>query len=1079
MRPHLIKHILWTFGLCLLFSCQDSNEFASGSMGEGEAWIRLDFGQKENVVMTRAHLSYASESMIHDIMVFIFDGEGNKIYDKWFTAPDLVDQADFNLAENRYRECWFVNNADSEGNNTAGSIRIRTPRGTGLSVYLITNLDTDRVRASYDLLSSQVQSLNDLQNFKLFLNVDSSDRTNKFTSTGGISGVNIAAPADGGMTGAGTISLKRCDAKINFVFRMGDRPDENGQTIKYFKPEKWKIVNLPRYCYALEQENDASNPAPTLATENYAQYAADFFDTDWKVFEDYQTNTSGSFAFYMMENRLAPKKAISSYQQRSKQNKMANGLNLYTEVEYTENNDMTANKTMRNFEYANDFSTYVLVKGTVEMDLVNDDAGQVLGAEVEYLIHLGGDWTSSISPTSESLDVYSGGIGSFDTERNHSYNYIVTINSVNNIRVEVETSDGIQTFQENQPGAWGNVTIAKEDIALCDAHYVSKTLTFHASNLVKEGISLANELTWSVSTPFSEGTFVDLETTPLAIFDYKWVHFRLNKKDAAGIYYENKRRKYISRTFASSLTYRTANQNLEGDGTDGLAGYHNDGLMDIVGLIEYIQNQAELFARYQRGDDATNMSDFDNTSLAEGGPKISVTVFVDEFFYEQSPLSGIESPTLWKRFINTNDRYMHILCDSYVSYDHDSRATGSVITIQQKAIQSIYNINESNTDLIRAWGLEHEDEFPDVWEWSPTAGAGNTSNDNGYLNTLRLWGLCGQWNTTYVNDVQWEDFMDFEVENEVPQLNDEHLSLRYSCMTRNRDNNGNGIIDKDEVRWYTASIGQLTNMYLGENCISASSRLYNRSANVRHDPASSTAQWMQHVCSSTSYNSNSGNPPTIVWAEEGIATGNYTGGDEGAGYRMSVRCVRNLGMDILGDGSDDSMTTTATDLVTITERTDGGNIYLVFGMENLMPISLRDYVSNELPLHFETHPMNLLSDRFEAYYQQTNLGSNYTFQSYNDELDRRILENEETFCPEGYRTPNQKEVAVMSVLSNITGDANPMLTRTAWSMGYYQTDASIQRVNSKYGFVYSGGNITLWSGANINNLRCVRDIRVR
>lgn len=40
-------------------------------------------------------------------------------------------------------------------------------------------------------------------------------------------------------------------------------------------------------------------------------------------------------------------------------------------------------------------------------------------------------------------------------------------------------------------------------------------------------------------------------------------------------------------------------------------------------------------------------------------------------------------------------------------------------------------------------------------------------------------------------------------------------SLRYFCMARNRDNNGDGKIDRSELRWYTASIKQLVGLYVG------------------------------------------------------------------------------------------------------------------------------------------------------------------------------------------------------------------------------------------------------------------------
>lgn len=109
----------------------------------------------------------------------------------------------------------------------------------------------------------------------------------------------------------------------------------------------------------------------------------------------------------MLENRMTPKKTATTFPDRDRQVKLESGLN-------------------GEWEYANNLSTYVIVTGRVEMDLVNDDAGQTLGGEVQYIIHLGDFGTG-------------GNISDFSTLRNTSYTYTVTVNSVNNIRVEVDT----------------------------------------------------------------------------------------------------------------------------------------------------------------------------------------------------------------------------------------------------------------------------------------------------------------------------------------------------------------------------------------------------------------------------------------------------------------------------------------------------------------------------------------------------------------------------------------------------------------------------------------------------------------
>ena len=143
--------------------------------------------------------------------------------------------------------------------------------------------------------------------------------------------------------------------------------------------------------------------------------------------------------------------------------------------------------------------------------------------------------------------------------------------------------------------------------------------------------------------------------------------------------------------------------------------------------------------------------------------------------------------------------------------------------------------------------------------------------------------------TSLENNIRWDKYLSFEVGNELPQLRDGYESLRYICMSRNRDNNGNGVIDRDEIRWYLASVKQLIGMYVGDGVLESSVRIYNRSTADRNsdDPA----RWRQHVISSTKY--LGGSEPTIIWGEEGISTGDIGGSLAEGNTKFTVRCVRN------------------------------------------------------------------------------------------------------------------------------------------------------------------------------------------
>lgn len=1098
-----------------LTSCIEERLEPMSALKEGEGWLEFSFGAPNSLeVSTKATQTVTTESQVYNFYLFIFDSAGHKIYGKNFDNSNIKTGNDYT---NSTEDCWNVTNTTSDTGTTRGNVKVKAPAGSGLKLYMLVNLDADMVKISSDLLANTISNEADLLKFNVFLNQTIVNRNAYFPMSGKLT--NITIEGNTLSSPNGNMILKRLDAKVRFIFKTGDRTDERGQRIQKFEAKSWKVVNVPRTAYVMDYYDRGLGNDPTstgrdhgavdcstIPIGDYSNYAANFFETGFVNFEDY-TKTTSEFSFYMLENRQTPKQIIPEksesnpkpYQERSRQIKESTGLNQECTVNYVVNG-VPIERNMKIFENANDFSTYVLVKGEVSMKLNDDSAGQTLNGDVQYLIHLG-DWNSTINAAGpgDGKDTYTG-FNNYNTLRNTSYTYTVTVNSVDNIRVEVESNNGIvQDTDEGQPGATGDVTIAKEDIALCDCHYASKTLTFHLKNYfenneISEEACIVDDLTWRVDTPFSVGSPIregDIDITDG--LDYKWVRFRLNKMDS-GSYYSDKRRKFTPRVFASSSEWRTAAQNMEGDGTEGLAGYHNDGCMDVVALVKYMKEQVK---RYLVNPDD---SDFDNGYLVGGevdedGPKICVTVFVDEYYYTEHPLTGSrEDPHLWKRFVNQDDRSMHILCNSDVSLDYESRATGSVITIKQKAIQTIYNDDPDYTALNTAWGLENEDEYTGKWTyWKDTSGGsrGNTDLYNGLLNTCREWGLCANNNTNFINDTYWGTYMDIEVNNDNPQLHDgdpvgtpEYDYLRYSCMTRNRDNNGDGKIDRDEVRWYMASIRQLIGLFVGEGVVDPSARLYNRNP----DQISSTNEndWMQHVISSTASAASSSNLPTIVWAEEGISTGGYRTAD--AAQKLTVRCVRNLGY--IGGTDGGSPETYNIGLIPddyIVKEPGTGDDSHIFTTTHLNENALRYYTSRELPFADQNSIENRLYKKFAVYKQQTTYDNNMSVSNFNNNITNDISNGKKNrYCPEGYRTPNQRELAIMVYyFTNETGYTNDFIegnyiTRTYWSFGP-EGKLETPKHDTKQGFAARTGPpayTTVSQNTSYNGTRCVRDIRV-
>lgn len=1078
MKKRYFSTIFAAIFLLMMTSCV-REQFAPGGLTGGEGYLYLKFGSAPNVeISTKATLKAKIENRIMNLYVFVFDNAGHKIHSKWYSELERTNSPEeLNVIE----EGWYRKNSSQADQPSTGVIKIKSPSGSGFKIYVFANIDGDIEKISSEMLSHNINTEDDIKNFQVYINQETTSRNGYFPMSGSISGVTVS---DGeGITigggGSGSLILRRMDAKIKFTFLTGTRPDENGQVIQSFEPKGWRVLNIPKTAFLMERNEDACSVDPNTPTGDYSQYASLFFDSEWANFEEFPDQNTSSFSFYMLENRQTPKNSsFTNYQDRSRQKKTATGLNEVQTVEYTSLSGKTSTKSMRIFQNANDFSTYVLVSAKVIMKLTGSEAGQTLGGDVLYLIHLG-DWNSNIHNGSSEHwndDEYSN-VANFQTRRNTSYNYTVTVNSVNNIRIEVETSDGENI--ENQPGASGQITIAKEEIAICDAHYEAKTMTFSAKNFFEGTTATADDLTWRVSTPFGEGSPSighDGEDIPAGL-DYKWVHFRLNKKDANNEYYQDKRRRYTNRAFAESSTLRSAADNMESDGSGpGLGGYHNDGVMDIIDMVKYIKTQVKRYASWLEngGNYADYKCDFDSDKLDKA--KICVTVFVDEYYYDKDPIFGGSSPTLWKRFVNKEERAMHILCNSNTSKDLESRATGSVITIQQKPIKSIYNTDESYTRLQNAWGLESVDEHADkVFTYNQNKddknGSGNNNDEfNGLANSIFEWGLAPNGTTvsnitTIKPDVRWDKYLSFEVGNELPQLRDGYESLRYICMSRNRDNNGNGVIDRDEIRWYLASVRQLIGLYVGDGVLESSVRIYNRSTADRN--SNDPARWRQHVISSTKY--PSGSEPTVIWGEEGISTGNISGSLQwGNITNFTIRCVRNLGM-----ANDAPINEKPDDYIQYSKNADGS---YTFECTHINESALRYYSSRELDYEDERATANCLYKKFEtAPADQSWTSGAVLFKTLNDEVSKYGSSVYAGYCPDGYRLPSQTELAVMRYYMKLTGKYP---SRTFWSFGVEALGGSGKDGGNKYGFCISDKNISLDAAATFSTARCVRDVRV-
>ena len=131
----------------------------------------------------------------------------------------------------------------------------------------------------------------------------------------------------------------------------------------------------------------------------------------------------------------------------------------------------------------------------------------------------------------------------------------------------------------------------------------------------------------------------------------------------------------------------------------------------------------------------------------------------------------------------------------------------------------------------------------------------------------------------------------------------------------------------------------------------------------------------------------------------------------------------------------------------------------------------------------ENEKENYLYEKFEVATEFVS-GESLMFEGFNEAITTAISQGRSNpYCPKGYRTPNQREMAIMAYNKLYDGTEfnyyngsfqGNMMSRTAFSFGYYGS----QTVDTKYGYGYYSNIITLDRAMTASTTRCVKDIRV-
>lgn len=905
----------------------------------------------------------------------------------------------------------------------------------------------------------------------------------------------------------GAIHLRRLVSQVTFNIYTGlkDLKDEKNNDITV-TPHSYTVYNAPNHSWLYER-GDASAPAiqnrknfddNCTADTKSTLYRTQAFSSQYiSASEDAEKRPLQTFNFWMTENKHTAT-GVADY----------NARNAYT----ADGGDKIFTALNSAWTPAN-MATYVVINCTVE-----------------YKNQLNVDKDGNTDSSEKKEDVYRTGTGNFivhlgyvgkdlndfNCYRNVDYNYNVYINGLDDIRVEA-------TATTVTNGVEGIVTDMENPTIFLDAHY-------HQFNVYLTDDELK---AWSAPAGGQSSGFGFIVTT------YDNLNGGLKTYDES-YFVDN----YPGKTFDEIITQSPELKKyidwVEFAPTSGEFVYAKyspraNANSTTFNLIDASQGRALTGGR--------------NSSSHW------YTCFVKEYTYDYG--SGANESTFvngrpqWFGYVNADPRQFYIRVTKAMSADGQSIYARAKYGTQQKSILSYYSTDhpttstEADKENGSAVGIEHTNETYGLKLRSQVGDISALANDlsdvNGRYNCYqftRYYKNNGNWtkqNDTY--NVAWSSFIytnnniytnnktnvpltvpyaatPSKDEHHVPQLKYEYQSSSSSsdydpypdetnsnnyieaisaCMNRNRDNNGNGYIDPEEIRWYVPTTKKYIRMIVGTKSLGNKAlvdfpSLGNRPQN--YPVSNNNSNWGAGLF----YASNN----QILWAMEGMSTGPYGGS---TAYPWQIRCIRSLGINLTSVTKNDK----TIPAYTITKNSDGSAIVKPdsYSTANLRPDAFtgNGTGAGQMPVHriTDTQYNSIYINGFEIEPEPT-ANANTVITGYNTVNDwitlRRIFNNEDkkvkNRCTEkgnGWRLPNITELAIIYSEGLIKDQyywyntENHQLFNISCSVTPYNGIGEMQTLdydqNNKYtrNILKASGKLITQADANRPfMMRCVRDI---
>lgn len=891
------------------------------------------------------------------------------------------------------------------------------------------------------------------------------------------------------MTEDGAIHMRRVVSHINFNIIPA-----NDLTVAV---NSYQVVNAPRYGWLYERPavgNLTTNFGDQATSEeNAASYYADVpaFSSQYITEYTQDNNVCSTFDFWQGENKHTAVQDIENYVDRSQRGTGDNST-LYTSLTgdvWTPNNE----------------ASYVLVNCSIEYkNSIQVDQNGALQAggttvsrtgEVTYIVHLG------------ALN----GNNDFNCFRNVEYTYNLHVNGVNDIRIDAHATDA--TYPEAYHGEEGMVVDLDNSTIDLDAHYATFNIQLTEAELRQPNfgfilITYENGVQYTITDALTqEGTGVadkiirDEKGNVIPAKYYNWVELRPT-------------------TDANTLaTYRSR---------------YNAAVNEQVTF---------LLTDLKASENGTAWDAMTPQMRSASG---WYTVFVNEYTYEpmytgtdryaNEEWNGNGQPA-WMGYVNQNPRRFYIRVTQSVSPDGNSIYARSKYGVSQQSMMTYYSEDiwaPADGDIAAgtAIGVERENETLG-FNLAHSFGGGSRT-DNGRWNTAQWLMNSGTATNLTINSnnannrPQWVNFIEPNqalnvaavtglyaqggpeipahtaplpavvysaqgnnyIFNDPQQNNNYRIEAINACMSRNRDNNGNGRIEPDELRWFVPGMDTYLRLMLAAGSLPEPMIDYAKITQLPHtntghtgwvQPTAGNYDFKNDYCSRYMYvSSNSGF--CVMWTMEGTSVSEYNPSWANNSFHpWQVRCIRNLGS---------NMTTVSAEHKVASAYTHDSDRKR-FIMNYYDPASIRPnrYRGNgteagQMPVHTLASDYNKVYYAFEysddqidipAAYRPTGINNNY-FTLLQNFVNSNPCRDKGT----DWRIPNQLEITIMRN-AGLFNDSNPCLS---CSVNYfnYRTGAGSNNIDEKLYMMVTSTNATQLDANNLNNyrntltIRCVRDV---